>query len=327
MLLAVAFLTGLFSLGPLVAALVPVAQASQLSDKQLRARQVAAEVAALDVRLEASVARYAQAAQDLDYLQHQIGDNQQELELARAQLQLAEQVLGQRAEALYKQGSSSFLDVVLDSSSFDELLTEVDYYRHVGRRDADIVAAVDSHGKHVAAESEQLKADLAKAKSLTDTRARERAAIEVALGDREALLKGVRAQVTRLQHAQQQRADAAAARQNTASSGGGTSTSGDPSGGDAWRPLIDEVAAGNGISADGLYRLMLAESGGVASITNGAYKGLFQYADGTWKGSWNPWRASSIFDGAAQIRATGLAIKLGYGPSWWSSTYGWAFSQ
>ena len=325
-LLAVTFLTGLLSLGPLVGALVPAAQASELSDQRVQVREIAAQVAALDLQLEASVARYAEAAQDLDYLQRQIGDNQKELDFARVQLRLAGQDLDQRAEALYKQGSASFLDVVLGSSSFDELLVEVDYFRRVGRRDADIVAAVERHGKRVAAQREQLEADLAKAKSLTDQRARERAAVEAALGDREALLKGVRAKVLRLQDALRQRADEAAAGQDAASSGGGTATPGGLLGEGVWWPLIQEVAKDNGVSADGLYRLMMAESGGVANASNGVNKGLFQYADGTWMGSWNPWRASSIFDGAAQIRATGLAIKLGYGPGWWSSTYSWAFS-
>jgi hypothetical protein len=272
------------------------------------------------------VSRYAEAAQDLDYLRHQIDGNQRALDLARAQLFLAQQDLGQRAEALYKQGSASFLDVALDSRSFEELLTEVDYFRRVGRRDADIVDSVDRYGARVAAQGEQLKADLAEAKSLADKRARERAAIQAALGDREALLKGVRAEVARLQDAMEQRADKAAARQD-ATAESGTAAPNDLSGEGVWWPLIQKTAAGNGISADGLYRLMMAESGGVASASNGVNHGLFQYSSGTWKGSWNPWRASSIFDGAAQIKATGLAIKLGNGPGWWASTYGWAFAQ
>ena len=69
--------------------------------------------------------------------------------------------------------------------------------------------------------------------------------------------------------------------------------------------------AANGIAARGLYRLMLVESGGVATVRNGSYCGLFQYSSATWRGSWNPWRGASIFDGAAQIKASARAIKLG----------------
>jgi hypothetical protein len=72
---------------------------------------------------------------------------------------------------------------------------------------------------------------------------------------------------------------------------------------------------------------MEAESGGSATVSNGTDYGLFQYSPGTWKGSWNPWHAASIVDGSAQIKATALAIHLGYGPAWWPTTYSYAFSR
>jgi hypothetical protein len=75
-----------------------------------------------------------------------------------------------------------------------------------------------------------------------------------------------------------------------------------------------------------MYRLMMIESGGSAAIAGaGGYYGLFQYAPSTWKGSWNPWRSSSITDGAAQIKATALAIGRGNGHAWWDPSYTWAF--
>ena len=76
-------------------------------------------------------------------------------------------------------------------------------------------------------------------------------------------------------------------------SGAAASTAGDGSG--PWWPAIEVAAAANGIWAEGLTRLMLAESGGSATASNGVDEGLFQYAPGTWKGSWNPGvrRASS----------------------------------
>jgi hypothetical protein len=76
-----------------------------------------------------------------------------------------------------------------------------------------------------------------------------------------------------------------------------------------------------------MYRLMVIESGGYASIVGpGGYYGLFQYHPTTWKGSWNPYRSAGITDGAAQIRATALALKMGYGHAWWDPSYSWAFS-
>jgi hypothetical protein len=92
-------------------------------------------------------------------------------------------------------------------------------------------------------------------------------------------------------------------------------------------PLIRDVAGRSGISASGLCRMMALESGGRATAIGGggAYLGLFQYSSSTWRAAWNPWRTSSIYDPAAQIRATARAIRLGYGPRMWPNTYWRAF--
>ena len=91
-----------------------------------------------------------------------------------------------------------------------------------------------------------------------------------------------------------------------------------------WRPLIELAARRYDVSADGLYRLMMYESGG-DRYAGSTFKGLYQYYSGTWRAGWNPWRELSIFNGWAQIRATAVAIHRGMGPGSWSSTYYRAF--
>jgi len=91
-----------------------------------------------------------------------------------------------------------------------------------------------------------------------------------------------------------------------------------------WRPLIKIAARRYGVDAAALYRMMIYESGGRRTAGT-TYKGLFQYLPSTWSASWNPWRGASIYNGWAQIRATAYAIKRGYGPRMWPSTYPRAF--
>jgi len=91
-----------------------------------------------------------------------------------------------------------------------------------------------------------------------------------------------------------------------------------------WRPLIKLAARRYGVNAAALYRLMIYESGGRRTAGT-TYKGLYQYLPSTWQASWNPWRGASIYNGWAQIRATAYAIKRGYGPHMWPSTYPRAF--
>lgn len=89
-----------------------------------------------------------------------------------------------------------------------------------------------------------------------------------------------------------------------------------------WRPIIRIAAANYHVKADGMYRMMMRESGGRRFAgSNTAFKGLFQYWPGTWASSWNPYRHDSIYDGSSQIFATAYAIHRGMGAQMWTTTW------
>ncbi len=89
-----------------------------------------------------------------------------------------------------------------------------------------------------------------------------------------------------------------------------------------WMPIIKIAARKYHVKADGMYRMMMRESGGGRYAgANSAFKGLFQYWTGAWAASWNPWRHDSIYDGSSQIFATAYAIHKGWGPQFWTTTF------
>jgi len=89
-----------------------------------------------------------------------------------------------------------------------------------------------------------------------------------------------------------------------------------------WLPIIRVAAAKYHVKADGIYRMMMRESGGRRYAgASSPYKGLFQYHTGTWAASWNPWRHDSIYDGSSQIFATAYAIHRGMGAQMWTTTW------
>ncbi len=75
-------------------------------------------------------------------------------------------------------------------------------------------------------------------------------------------------------------------------------------------------------SLDKMWRVMTCESGGNAKASGGGglWLGLFQYAPGTWRGNWNPYRATSIWDAKSQIFATAKAWNVSM-QSHWSCYY------
>jgi len=305
----------------LAAAIVaPPAHAGSLTATKARAAQVNAEVRSLDGRVDQAVTAYATAAQRLDALRAQVADGRRQLKLARYQLGVATEQLSRHIVVAYKSGDASILNAVFDTGTFDQLLTKLDYVRHITGTDAGLVSTVSRRKHDLQATLKGLQSRLDAAAEATATLKDERDALRAELAQRQHLLGGLNADVRRqVAEARTVKPTPKAAPSPSPSAPTVVSTGG-------WWPVIQAAAAANGISANGLDRLMLAESGGSASAVNGPYCGLFQYSRSTWSGSWNPWRGADVFDGASQIKATALAIKLGYGPSWWPATYPWAFS-
>ena len=306
----------------LLLAVPSIASASALAATKAQARTAAAQVAGLDRQLNQTVATYAAAMQRLTALQSQVAANRAALRLDSYQLTLSRQQLAENLVSAYKGGGASVLNAVFETGSFDDLLTRLDYVQQLTGSNAALVGAVQQHHRQVVAEQATLAKALKNAQQTATQLDAQRSRLNAQLGARRALLRGLNAAVGRL--VRQAKAVTPVVT-SSKTSGAAPSTAGDGSG--PWWPLIKSAAGADGVWAEGLYRLMLAESGGSAAASNGIDYGLFQFAPGTWKGSWNPYGAASILDGGAQIRATALAIHLGYGPSWWPSTYPWAFSR
>jgi hypothetical protein len=285
-----------------------------------RAAAVSAQITDLDARIDAVVARYGVASQRLAELRADMRANKTRLRQAEYGLLLAENELRRRAVAMYKERPVDLLDVVMASASFDELLGKLAMMRRLSDADAALVSSTERRQHELQSERRTLARSAARLQAgLTDI-ARERSSLETMLAERRALAVALRKAAT-------VKAEAAAQAKPKPKPKPTPGPSTTVSGGGPWWPVIQAAAAANGIAARGLYRLMLVESGGVATVRNGAYCGLFQYSSGTWHGSWNPWRGANIFDGAAQIKASARAIKLGYGPGFWPNTYGYAFSD
>lgn len=297
------------------------ARAGALQQDRARARAVAAEIAALDARIGAAVNEFSRASRALEAVRLQIRETRRLQQRAVAQLELARATLAARAVAMYKHQDVTAMDAMFKAADFGDLVTQLTLVRTLARSDRDVVRTIESTRRELADRAESLAADEKTKRRLVEEYDARLATIRARLGERRAALAGIRADIRRLVAAAAEKAPAAAPSVEPPQPGDGGGDGGGP-----WWPLIRSAAGSNGISARGLYRLMMIESGGAAAAVGpGGYYGLFQYAPATWKGGWNPWRASPITDGAAQIKATALAIRQGYGHAWWDPSFSWAF--
>lgn len=295
------------------------ARTAALQQNRDKAKAIAAEITSLDAQIGSAVTRYSRATRGLEAVRHQLKANRRLQRLAYKELSLARATLAARAIAMYKHNDVTPMDAVFGAADLGDLVTQLTMVRTIARSDKDIVRAIESTKRELKDRSVKLAADERTAERLVGTCKTELSTIRSRLDERRTALAGVRSDIRRLVAQTQKASPAPAPTVEPPGAGGG-----DGSG--PWWSLIQGAAASNGVSARGMYRLMMIESGGSATVVGpGGYYGLFQYAPSTWKGSWNPWRTANISDGAAQIKATALAIRQGYGHSWWDPSYTWAF--
>ena len=312
----------------LLTALPAPAQATRLSEDKARAAEIADEIAALDDQLAEVVAAYEAVSAELAAVKERISTNRERLDTAEAELAAARELAGERAVAMYKERPLSLVDVIVGSNDFGDLVAQVQFLVKLGQHDQGIVDDLETSKKKVEKRRRELLADREAAETALKRKDKERTRVKEALAERQSTLSGLRAEIeeleARLREPVVQSTPVAVADAGSSSSGSSGSSGATPSGG--WWPLIQQAAAANGVDPNGMYRLMMSESSGNPNcIGFGLYHGLFQYSPSLWASSWNPYRSSSIYDGAAQIQATALAIKMGKGPHWWPNTYGPAF--
>jgi peptidoglycan hydrolase CwlO-like protein len=293
------------------------ARTGQLQQNRAEARELAADITALDARIDAAVTRYSRATQALEAVREQVTENRRLQRLAYQELGIARDALATRAVAMYKHEDVSPLDAVFGAADLGDLVTQLSMVRSIARCDRVVVRSIESTKQELRDRAAALVADERTAEKLVGTCRSELATIRSRLDERRAVLASVRADIRRLAAATAKSSPAPSPTVEPPDQGGGSGP---------WWPLIQSAAASNGVSARGMYRLMMVESGGSAAVAGpGGYYGLFQYSPATWKGSWNPWRSARISDGSAQIKATALAIGQGYGHAWWDPSYTWAF--
>jgi len=318
--IALVSLTVLAILALATAAVQAEARSAELQSVSAQAKALATDVAVLDRQIDAAVQRGTQASDALVSVRGQIEDNKRLQKLALRELYVARAALAARAVALYKHEDVTALDAILTADDFSGLVSQLTLVQSIARGDHDVLHTVERTKGDLADRAVSLVADERTAEKLVAKRDMELNNIKARLGERQALLAGVRQKIRDLA-AKQKPATPAPVETVKPPSGGGGGGQGQ------WWMLIQQAAGANGVSARGMYRLMMIESGGYASIVGpGGYYGLFQYHPTTWRGSWNPYRAAGITDGVAQIRATALALKMGYGHAWWDPSYSWAFA-
>jgi cell wall-associated NlpC family hydrolase len=182
------------------------ASADTLAQKRAHARQIMGQLAVLDTRMEKVVERYDAANGKLATIKARIAANQRTLLVTRYNLQVAKTQLQQRVVAMYKQRPVELLDVMLSTKSFTSMVDQLDMLHRVGSSQSDMVDSIGNYQTTIRTAQRSLVTDRTAAQALVTQRATEKAGVQAALGQRQSMLRGVKAQIAALTAQQAQAA-------------------------------------------------------------------------------------------------------------------------
>jgi peptidoglycan DL-endopeptidase CwlO len=191
----------------------PAVPAPQIESKQAEARQVLAQIQELDSKLELVIDSYNSAQAELDEIKAQQRLNERRLKIARANLGSAQSSLEERLIDLYQNGSPDLVEILLGSSSLDEILDGIETAGRVSDQDAQILHEVQSFKAEIKQREEELEKARSRQEQVVAERAARRDEIQAGLAQRQELLDSIRDQIAELQAAErrrQARIDAAA---------------------------------------------------------------------------------------------------------------------
>ncbi len=205
--LAILATAGVFTLILLLALSLSASFAAaepDLASSQAEVDRISAEVSSINVSAEQAIERYNQANSELEETRRQIAENEKALAEAKVKLTDSQARLDKRLENIYRQGSLSFMDVMLSTSSFNEFMSRFDLLGKIGAQDKSDVDEVIQYKS----ETEQAQADLERTKQrqeeLLDTVSSEKNQIESQLAARQAVLSGAQGEVAQILAQQQQ---------------------------------------------------------------------------------------------------------------------------
>jgi cell wall-associated NlpC family hydrolase len=255
-ILAVTIVAALSVASPAVALAAP--STPEIEAKKEQAADAQDRLDDLQAQLELRTEEYMALDEELQQTRRDLDDAQAELEAADEALGLASATLQRRAAGIYRNGNVGLIEVLLDTKSFQDLLTRMDFLRRVNVSDATLVITVKDARERLSQAKEAVERREAELEQLRNQAESKRREVEKAMAAQKSFVSNLNAEVAQLIEEERKRQEAlaaerarqaaeAAARAAAAqASAGGSSAGGTSAGGTSSGASFDGSALGPG---------------------------------------------------------------------------------
>jgi cell wall-associated NlpC family hydrolase len=171
-----------------------------VAEKRAEAQEVLGQVQQLDASLAHAIQAYDLANEKLNRVRSALKENTKALVIARASLKKAQDRYAARMFDLYTSGGGNEgLDVLIGTTSLDDLLNRLNTASRIASADEQIVRRVLSFRNEVQRREARLKGARRSAASLVAERAAARRSVESQLAQRRQMLSSIRGQIAQLE--------------------------------------------------------------------------------------------------------------------------------
>lgn len=169
-----------------------------IQQAQSQAQALQKLIGQLDEELSAVAEDYDYAHQQLEDTQIAITKTQKQLTKSQADLATVQQRLNQRVVDIYKSGDLTMLGVLLQATSFSDLIGRYEQLQRLGKQDAQLLQQVGDYKSQEAQQKTQLDAELVQEQTDVKNTDSAKQKVEAQLAKQKKALKGKEAQVAQL---------------------------------------------------------------------------------------------------------------------------------
>ena len=175
------------------------ASAQTITSKRAQAEAIMAEVEGLNGSLEQTIEAYNYANIELERIESDLATNAKHLVAARKSLVVAQARIAKRLRDLYVNGEGdSTLEVILGSSSLDDIIARLDAIERVSSQDTHILRTVKQYRKEVETRRSNLQDAREDQARIVAEQAAQKQSIESQIAEQSQLLESVKDEIAEM---------------------------------------------------------------------------------------------------------------------------------